>query len=220
MNYSISLKKLLSFTVLVLFTISIYSQETKQSPVTQLAYFKVKDENLQAYLAAEKEFKLIHQERVKSEKMLAWMLFEVLTPGGTQVEHNFVTVSLFQNYSKIENFFPDIQEALKKVYPGKTVQDMKNKMNPLRELVRRENQYNTMGFWKDNGQWADFKYVNVSMIKVEEVNESAFEAQFSYWQKAYYWTFLKKARKTGYLSLTKNPKIHVFLALPQIYKTV
>jgi predicted KAP-like P-loop ATPase len=37
---------------------------------------------------------------------------------------------------------------------------------------------------------------------------------------AYYWTFLKKARKTGYLSLTKNPKIHVFLALPQIYKTV
>jgi hypothetical protein len=37
---------------------------------------------------------------------------------------------------------------------------------------------------------------------------------------SYYWTFLKKARKTGYLSLTKNPKIHVFLALPQIYKTV
>jgi phospholipid/cholesterol/gamma-HCH transport system substrate-binding protein len=69
-----------------------------------------------------------------------------------------------------------------------------------------------------------FNGINVGTIsKVYAIADTLIKVEFTIDEvsmKSYYWTFLKKARKTGYLSLTKNPKIHVFLALPQIYKTV
>jgi hypothetical protein len=178
------MKVLITFAVAVMLSFSVLSQNTPPTPVVETDYFKVKDADIPAYLAVEKDWKKVHEERLKTGKIYGWMMFEVLLPSGSQVDHNYVTVTIYRSYADVENMIPDMVAAFGKAFPTANVAEKMAKSNTLRDRLKTDFQYNTAGFWIGNAQrMPDFKYANVSMMKVEEANEGLFEEQFKYWHK-------------------------------------
>lgn len=178
------MKVLLSFVAVVLLCFSVFSQNNPPTAVVQFDFFKVQDQNISAFLAAEKDWKKVHEERVKTGKVYAWMLFEVILPSGSQVTSNYVTVTLYRSYADVETLVADMGAAFGKAFPNVNVSEKFAKANTLRDRVKTDFQHNTNGYWIGNAQRiADFKYANIAMWKVEEANEGAFEEQFKYWDK-------------------------------------
>jgi hypothetical protein len=177
------MKALLTCAAVVLLTLSLFSQNNPPTPVVQFDFFKVKDQDITAFLTAEKEWKKVHEERIKTGKVYAWMLFEVILPSGNQVKSNYVTVTLYRSYADVETLIPDMVAAFGKAYPNVNVAEKFAKANTLRERVKSDFQHNTNGYWITKTGMADFKYANISMMKVEEANEGAFEEQIKYWEK-------------------------------------
>ena len=178
------MRKFLSLATFLLLSIALFSQDTNPVAVAQNDYFKVKDQDIPAFLANEKEWKKVHEERVKTGKIFAWYLFEVLLPSGSQVDHNYVTVTLYRSYADIETLIPDIMAAWGKAFPDQNAQGKMVKANALRERVKTDFNYNEHGYWKTGTKGIpEFKYINASMVKVDEGKEAAYEEQFKYWEK-------------------------------------
>ncbi len=178
------MKVLTTFAAVVLLCFPLFSQNNQPTAVVQFDFFKVQDQNIPAFLAVEKEWQKVHAERIKSGKVYAWMLFEVLLPNGSKVSSNYVTATLYRSYADVETLVPDMVAAFGKAFPTVNVGEKIAKSNALRDRIKTDFQYNTNGYWKGDAQrMADFKYVNVDMLKVEEANEEIFEDQFKYWDK-------------------------------------
>ena len=80
-------------------------------------YMKVNRANQVEYLKLEKEiWKPIHQERVNAGHILGWYLYRVSYPGGTEVHHNYTTVTVYRTFKDMENPYP--QEIWTKVHPN------------------------------------------------------------------------------------------------------
>ena len=173
------------FTSLVfLFSLSGYCQTTPPSAaVMEVDYFKVKDENITAYLASEKDWHKVHEVRIKEKKVAAWMLFEVILPNGSQVDHNYVTVTFLNSYADLETVVPDMIAAMGKAFPTQNAAEKFAQSMSLRTRVKSEIVYNTFSHWKDNAPGLPFQYVNASFVKVDEGKEASFENQFNgYWK--------------------------------------
>ena len=56
------------------------------------------------YVKAEREvWKRIHQERIKRGLIIGWNFYAVLSPAGSSVPYDYVTVTLVQGWNKLEN---------------------------------------------------------------------------------------------------------------------
>ncbi len=64
-------------------------------------FMKVPASGQDNYLAVEKQWKPLHQSRVESGSILAWVLYSV-RGAGTESPYNFVTVTLYENFAKTE----------------------------------------------------------------------------------------------------------------------
>ena len=133
------------------------------------------------YLQLEqKTWKPVHEARVKAGNAVGWYLYQVLSPSGTEVHHNYVTVAIYNNFEAMENPFP---EALfTKVHPGVNMADFFKSTNSARDLVRSET-------WR----WVEqipatplakpAPYLNVESMRVPAGGDAAYLEVEQLWRK-------------------------------------
>jgi hypothetical protein len=73
---------------------------------------------------------------VKAGDAIAWYLYAVASPSGTDAHHNYVTVGVYKTFEAMENPFPAALFA--KVHPGVNMADVSRKTLAGRDLVRSE----------------------------------------------------------------------------------
>ena len=88
-----------------------------QSQFVEVDYMKVAPGQDDAYLQVEqKMWKPIHEARVKAGNAVAWYLYRVVSPSGSQVDHNYATVAVYSSFEAMENPYPN--ELLAKIVPA------------------------------------------------------------------------------------------------------
>jgi hypothetical protein len=113
-----------------------HSQENETSYI-EIDYMKVNRASQVEYVKLEKEiWKPIHQERVSAGKIVGWYLYRVSYPGGTEVHHNYTTVTVYRTFKDMENSYP--LETWRKVHPNLSTTDLWRKTGNARDLVRSE----------------------------------------------------------------------------------
>ncbi len=111
---------------------SVYAQQ-EQAVYAVVDFMKVKPENVSKYIELEKTvWKPVHQERIKQGEIVGWQLYSIRYTG-TEDEYNYVTVTIFNDPSKLANTFNiDVQ----KVLPGKDLDKLYQETLESRELVK------------------------------------------------------------------------------------
>lgn len=113
-----------------------HSQGNETSYI-EIDYMKVRQANQQDYVKLEKEiWKPIHQERVRAGIIVGWYLYRVSYPGGTEVHHNYTTVTVYRTFKDMENSYSG--ETRRKVHPNLSTTDLWRKTLKARDRVRSE----------------------------------------------------------------------------------
>lgn len=101
-------------------------------------FMKVKPGMGDAYLDLEtKIWKKFHESRKKSGKIVNWMLFQVLSPSGSSVEYNYITVDVYKGAAGLASHYEWDPAAMEGIL---TDEEMKKAMktDEVRELVKSE----------------------------------------------------------------------------------
>jgi len=157
------------------------SRATAQGVVVTVDHMKVAPGQDDAYLQVEQKlWKPIHEARIKAGKALAWYLYRVVSPSGTLVDHNYVTVAVYDAFEATENPYPD--DLLAKIVPAQGRAEFMRKTGASRDLVRSE-------LWRGipdalipaSGEPAP--YLNVELMKVPAGGEDAYIEVEKVWKK-------------------------------------
>ena len=97
-----------------------FSISTGQSVIGVAEYMQV--DNLDQYLALEKQWHAIHKVRKEKEMIIGWAVYQVMfkTP---EDPYNFITVSWYDSFSKLDKGVPD--EVIQTAFPSMTKEDIK-----------------------------------------------------------------------------------------------
>jgi len=118
------------FLTFLLFLTSL----TLGAQVAIVDYMKVPENGDAAYVAVEKQWKALHQNRVESGKILAWTLWYVRNSGASS-PYNYVTVALYENFGKTET---QLTEAELKQAFGAKMDEIINSTVASRHLIYSE----------------------------------------------------------------------------------
>jgi hypothetical protein len=136
-------------------------------------YMKVKPGNADAFLANERLWKKLHQQRVNDGKMIAWEVYYVHGQG-TESAYNYVTVDVFEN---MQAAFADITtEELKRAF-GDKYADVLSKTSSNRDLVYSDTFNREIAI---DGKSPD-KFVRISFMSIKDndkyykIEEKAFK---------------------------------------------
>lgn len=143
----------------VLFLVSLAMQA---QIVALVDYMKVPENGGADYVAVEKQWKTLHQNRVESGKILGWDLWYVWNSGSSS-PYNYVTVTIYENFSKTASQLTD--EELKKEWGDKT-DDFLKKTTASRSLTYSEMYYLQTGIEAAGSD----KYLVLNSIKTDDVN--------------------------------------------------
>tara|TARA_R110002167_G_scaffold16923_4_gene65509 strand:- start:24 stop:812 length:789 start_codon:yes stop_codon:yes gene_type:complete len=138
-------KKLLVFAMVLLVS-NVFAQD-KLYLVFEM--MKVDNEQEMAYMETENFWEKIHQQRVQSDEIIGWDLWQLL-PGGEDQGYQYMTVTLYDN--PVSMFKGgDLIENAKRAYPNMKEEDLLKKLNnsaKTRDLAVRiylEDIANTVG---------------------------------------------------------------------------
>jgi hypothetical protein len=106
----------------------------KAQNVAIVDFMKVPASGQDAYLAVEKQWKSLHQNRVDAGKILMWELYSV-RGAGTASPYNFATVTIFENFDKTEAPFSETD--FKKAF-GTNMNEILKKTTSSRDLIYSE----------------------------------------------------------------------------------
>ena len=112
------------------------AQAQDQEVYVTVAYMKVPPGGGNAYGELEALWKPVHQARVDAGMILGWYLYEIQSPSGTEVHHNYATVTVFGSFEAMENSYPE--GVWEKVHPGVDMDEVFEKTRTARDLVRGE----------------------------------------------------------------------------------
>jgi hypothetical protein len=152
------MKKLLFACFITLASLSLEAQI-----VAIVDFMKVPENGADAYLAVEKQWKTLHQNRVESGKIIAWELYYVLNSGSAS-PYNFVTVAIYENAGKTENQVTE--DDFKKAFGDKTA-DLLKKTVASRSLVYSE-MYNSQAYTSSG---SPDKYIVINSVKTDNWGE-------------------------------------------------
>ncbi len=128
----------LAFTCLI-FLPNVNAQNDTEYVIVD--YMKVKPGMADKYLECEKAWKIIHQNRKKAGYITGWELEQVLFPGGTDSEYNYLTITHLKNWKAINDldgtWTDEIWANLTKNLTAEQ-KDIANKAGDYRDLVKRE----------------------------------------------------------------------------------
>ena len=102
----------------------------------ETAYMKVAPGGSGDYTELEKFWKPIHQERVNAGNILGWFLYEVESPRGSEVHHNYVIVTVYPSFEATRNSYPE--GVWEKVHPGMNWEEVSARTLAARDNVRGE----------------------------------------------------------------------------------
>src|SRR5580765_4368218 len=94
---------LVPFAIALFLSVAVgYSQDSTHPVYTALAYIKVKPGKTDSYLDLIRTYsKKAFQAQVKEGAILGWYLNQVLMPSGTNVEYDFVGVTITMNLQEV-----------------------------------------------------------------------------------------------------------------------
>ena len=152
-----------------------------QNVVVTVEYMKVAPSQGDAYLQVEqKMWKPIHEARVKAGNALGWYLYRVVSPSGTQVDHNFVTVAVYSSFADTENPYP--AELISKIVPAQGAAEFNRKTLAARDLVRSET-WGGIDRTPDTPLAKPARYLSVQYMKVPAGGDSAYLEVEKFWKK-------------------------------------
>jgi hypothetical protein len=134
---------------------------------TALAYIKVKPGKTDAYLDLIKTYsKKVFQAQVKDSSILGWYLNQVLMPSGSNIEYDFVGVTVTRNLREVLDPISSLKESIKKNFPNlseRQLDELVTKYTDTRSIVKREifADY-TWAARPDSASGAPAKYVQVT----------------------------------------------------------
>ena len=172
------MKQLLITSLLVLASIGIEAQT-----VAVVDFMKVPVNGQDAYLAVEKQWKNLHQNRVESGSIQGWELYHVRN-SGTNSSYNFTTVTIYENFGKTEN---GITEADFKKTFGATSADLLKKTLASRDLTFSETYQLQVGISSETPD----KYIVVNFIRTDDVDK------YIDMEKTAYMPIHQEAKKLG-----------------------
>lgn len=101
-----------------------------------LDFMKVPSGGENAYLQVERDWKALHEERVRAGKIAWWALYGARMPTGTSREYDFITMTAYHRFQDLENSITP--EILTKALKGKDVNELMTRTNASRSVVRDE----------------------------------------------------------------------------------
>lgn len=109
----------------------------QQEAYVQYAYMDVAPGQEDAYLELEQDvWKPVHQLRLEDGAITGWHLYEVVLPGGTGPDYDYVTVSYYEDWNQVE---VDIADAyFEEVHPDRDPQQIFEETVETRSLVRSD----------------------------------------------------------------------------------
>lgn len=120
----------------------------------------------------------VHQEAANRGHRLGWDLIGVWMPGGSSREYDYITVDYYRGMPGSQDVPEgEWENILKKVHPGKTSEEIGEKTEAARDLVRQE-----LFVWKDGTEGPDAKdarFLVIHKMKVEQKDMAAYEAMES-----------------------------------------
>jgi hypothetical protein len=146
--------------IICMFFVAITAAEAQT--VALVDYMKVPADGGTNYVAIEKQWKNLHQIRVDAGEILAWELYAVRNTG-TNSPYNYATVTVYENFSKTENWASDAE--MKKAF-GDKPDDFLKKTDLSRNLVNEESFFLQVGIPSD----VPDKYVVVNYIQTDNVD--------------------------------------------------
>lgn len=168
---------LVPFAIALFLSVNVgYSQDSTHPVYTALAYIKVKPGKTDNYLDLIRTYsKKAFQAQVKEGAILGWYLNQVLMPSGTNVEYDFVGVTITMNLQEVLDPVASQKQLFKKNFPNmsdKQVEELVEKYNDTRSIVRRE--IYTDYTWATAPSGAPAKYAQVAFQqpKPGKLNES------------------------------------------------
>ena len=113
----------------------------------QINFMKVKQGEGNMYLNMENSiWKPVHEELTKAGLKSGWSVWNVIYPGGSGTDYQFITVDDLSEFTQIK--MGGYESAFGKVHAGKDVDELMSQTNNSRILVRSE-------LWEllDSSQW-------------------------------------------------------------------
>lgn len=168
------------FTVLLIGTTS--TSWSQDSPFMLVEYMKVKPGMNDKYLESESQhWKPVHQSRVKDGTILDWSLYRIAHPSGTSTEYDYVTVTVFANYDKMEN--PMNLDHFKTAHPNGNPDKMMEQTSNSRNLVKRL-MIEGVNILPPSQENYAAKYIQVDYMKVPEGGDQAYmDIETQVWKK-------------------------------------
>ena len=83
-------------------------------------------------------YKPIHQERINNGEIVAWHLYEVRYPRGAEMEYDYITLTIFGDFSSLDAETVPFEQIVAKVHPSKTVEEVEAFATTTRKIVRSE----------------------------------------------------------------------------------
>ena len=151
------MKRVLTICMIFLAVIAVEAQT-----VAVVDFMKVPANGGDAYIAVEKQWKTLHQSRVEAGEILAWQLFYVRN-SGTNSQYNFATVTIYENFSKTENFSSEAE--MKKAF-GEKMDDFLKKTDASRNLIYSEDYFLQVGIPAE----VPDKYLVINQVQTDNVD--------------------------------------------------
>lgn len=117
-------------------------------------------------------YKPIHQERINSGEIVGWYLYKVQYPSGAGSEYDYVTLTVYANFSLMDDGLVPYSDLVAKVHPDKTEDEINKYASDTRKLVKSEVIKSYERFPTQIGQPA--KSLLVDYMKVNPVNEALY----------------------------------------------
>jgi hypothetical protein len=116
---------------------SVDGLSTAPTKYIMVDYMKPKEGQTENYLNEEREiWKPIHQEFAKSGQTDGWEMWSLLFPSGSNLPYEYVTVSHFNDYSKLNKV--KYNETISKVFPNRTLSSLYAQTENTRTIARTE----------------------------------------------------------------------------------
>lgn len=99
-------------------------------------YMKVKSGKELEYVAVEKEFRKVHQERINLKTLGGWQMWDLFLPAGAENGYTYITIDLYNKGDQLVN--QRWEEAIGKGLAGQDILKVVGRLNQTRELYRQE----------------------------------------------------------------------------------
>ena len=175
-----------SFILLVALLMSSYflvAQTSQEALYLIVETMKATAGKSAEYVKAEKDvWKIIHQERLKQGLIRGWYFYEVLSPSGSSVTYDYITVTVIQGWKKIENPWGDMLTGGAVKLLSKQQLEVYNETLKLRNLLNRSvfmradfvsaalnsspTKYQIVNYMKiKEGMWEEYYAMETQLVK-------------------------------------------------------